>query len=558
MELPDFCLELISGRYEPTGTTPLVDPAVRRIDLAAGESSLPGAELIYSPYVQSPPDETELRRLADLCEGLRHPPDESLSPVLEYRTGYHGTALLAHRPDFPSTSDVLRETGTVGSAMAGVLMGRLCTALDAAVASGWPALEISTAAIRLNAETGELRLTPPLPAYGNARVEFDPAQTMVGAAPSGGIDRTSRPDSGIAYLREVVLFCCELLGQPSIAMGGRFRPIAQLSADQNRLLAEILDGSRSLNGLQEFCLKFTGHPAPEPRRPPSLPALPAAPPPSISPSSSANPGAARETPPPLPGKSSSAPETGRPTDVIEVINAGAGTSNPLTRLRLLPSNSGDPMLAFAFGPGIRLGRAAEADFVAQFRPRTTANDTRTRLISRLQMELKPSHGDLIASETKGCNPSFIKEQPMTSEQPLALPATFRLAGEYGLEILEAPSDFAGEPPRIQNLDRTLPHGRRRGAVLVLPRERNILPFYLAWLFNDVSLGRDAAARLIFCRRPAEPGLARFHWWEGEIGLESLDESVEIEGQPLKPHQAVILTHDMRVNLGGRLFKVEAA
>jgi hypothetical protein len=224
---------------------------------------------------------------------------------------------------------------------------------------------------------------------------------------------------------------------------------------------------------------------------------------------------------------------------------------PVLRLRLTPDSDDSPVFALVADERLILGRSAsDADFIAQFRPRSNTNDGRSRRISRSQMQLSLKGSKLVLEEGGAVNPSIVQDAPIPGYAEVNLPANFLLGGEYPIEVRPMPSDYDG--PREVDL----PHkdgDMLQGAIIVRAGGAGVLLCEAAVVFSDVGLHFSKSGRPWFRAETSTVPAARFHRMAGQFWLEPIEASVisapGADGSPTKAHELVLLTVGSKLRIG---------
>ena len=234
------------------------------------------------------------------------------------------------------------------------------------------------------------------------------------------------------------------------------------------------------------------------------------------------------------------------------------------RLRLLPERDTYPIIGLSSRKEVVLGRAPnDNDFVAQFRPRSPMNDSRTLKISRAQLKINWGTGEALeVRDTGSQNSSRLGDVPITSMKEITGSNRIVLAGEYALRVSRFPTAFASQR-RVIRLDaegEKLPDETLMGGgVGVEPLERQVLPFRLAWLRSDLAFGIDEKHCLYFMP-PSGPGaLGRFHYYNGAFWLEVIKQELGfwVEMNKIAPGQIAPLTPGLQLQIGTVTYKVAA-
>lgn len=351
-----------------------------------------------------------------------------------------------------------------------------------------------------------------------ADVRLDAAQVL--------LDHEFKPQSASRPIEHYARLTLCLLGHDGGALAGaaseRFSPLPELSAATNELLRGALDPARTGElSIPDFLARLTaalaGHTAiSELRR----------------------------------------------KNRLNVAAAFAGReAEPLRRVRLMPDQKDNPILALTGAEAVLLGRsAAHADFAAQFAPRNPVNDSRTRAISRVQVKAWVNGGQFMLEDIAEANPSLIEKQRLDKAAAVDLPVTVLLGSEYPAEIRACRTAY---PPGTLVVDgwpeaekRPLP---RRGACLVLPAVAGALKFELGWLFTDVGLTVADEAGVVHLAAADDPACAaRIHSHAGALWLEAVSSGVVIRvaDTVLAPGELAPLAAQDIVAIGPTRFQVQ--
>lgn len=216
---------------------------------------------------------------------------------------------------------------------------------------------------------------------------------------------------------------------------------------------------------------------------------------------------------------SSRPENSPTTLTVVPHEVNAARLAPrLLRLRLIPENEDAPILALVADSPLIVGRSStEADFTAQFRPRSSVNDGRTRRIGRAQTHLRLRLDRLRIDEPEALNPTLVLDTPMRQRAALSLPAEIVIAGEYPLKIRLTPSACLPSR-RIEGWPMT-ESTFLQGTLTVHPACPTSLPCQGALLVSDATLCLDRQGNPKFRQDESATPIARVHrfggqfWWQ---------------------------------------------
>jgi hypothetical protein len=286
--------------------------------------------------------------------------------------------------------------------------------------------------------------------------------------------------------------------------------------------------------------------------------------------------AVESKPKPPPARIQVKPRETAPVSLPPVTAAGDGTlllgagimlppmDKVFDRLRLLPERDVYPIIGLSARKEIVMGRSPhDNDYVAQFRPRSPMNDSRTLKISRSQLKLAWGRGDVVeVKDTGSQNSSRIGEEPITAAVEITGANRVVLAGEYAVRVSRFPTAFPSQR-RVIRLDtegEKLPDDTlMSGGVGVEPLERQVLPFRLAWLGSDVAFAIDEKSSLYFMP-PANPAAqGRFHYYGNAFWLEVIKPELGfwVEMTKLNPGQVAPLTPGLQLQIAGVTYRVAA-
>jgi hypothetical protein len=447
--------------------------------------------------------------------------------------------------------------------------------------------------------------------------DMDPMATMqFSAAALRAALVDPMPKDTHEYVLPLAALACDLLGQPQHMRGGnaRYQPVPQLTSQQNVLLRRALtsEGRAGFSSAKGFMDEFFGV-----SMQPSMAAhterlrtltvashrsatgpVPAAPSPpagapsafttgshapgsfltalistSSSPASSVPPlpgsqGAATKAeqpvnfdavtvkmsaPPPLPPAKPAGP-TVAALSVTAADREKAQSLSPTIRIRLVPDSEEAPIFALVGEETLVLGRSAgDADFIAQFRPRSNMNDARSRRVSRAQARAQLQEGKLVIEESEAVNPSVLQDAPIPGFAEVELPVNFLLAGEFPIEARAIPTDFVvGREVK----DWPLPEGegeKLHGAVILRPGGSGVLLCEAAMILSDVGIHFSKSGRPWLRADSAAHPVARIQRFAGQFWFEPVEASVVAvaTGTDLrsKTNELILLTDGAKVRLG---------
>lgn len=426
-------------------------------------------------------------------------------------TALHTLHVARHLPPGSSLLDELRERRAFTPAEAAGLLRCIFEAYE----NFWSCVQRRLLASTLD----RFWLAPAAPGQARALVMLDAAQLIVEAV----MAPAAQSPSPVVHFARLTLL---LLGHDGGSLGGegvvRFTAVPEISAEVNGVLRRALNADQNegemtlVQLLNHILTELTGR--------------------------EVNLGRGDELAPP---QSLSVPPPWRSVPLV-----------PALRLRLMPQNAAADVLALNAAEELRLGRGVgHSDYVAQFRPRSNVNDARTMSVSRHQATLKWKDGNLIFEEQAVTNPSQIGGHAASSGEPLPLPSSILLAGEYPLLLRQVKS--SGQTPEVEGWPAAeQQRSKRRGACLVRAMDRGVLPFQTAWIFSEAGLALNESGDLHF-EDPAAPRVfARFHRHAGTFWIEAAPKStLECNGTALEAGDVVPLKAGDKLHLQGILFVV---
>lgn len=560
--------QVLGNRYSILGRMPAATPSHQRYLLRSGGSSADRYVLSYCDYAR-PISPAALAQQRTVAEALTRPPVALLCRVLEHRLEKDYQAVISEFPGEMSLIELLQQRQCLTMEEVEAFLRLLTEACEAAVAMHWPALYLDAHHLYLDSRLGLPRIpAPDIPSFeavGAETSEIDPLQTMAFDAAALRQSSAPLPKDSRDYVLPLAALCSDLLGQPQMLRGGmaHFKTLPQLTPHQNGMLKRVFAGEAISAGARIFIDEFfgistqrgglTAHTeririltatvTTRRERPLAAPTL----------------GDGKETvkcagPPPPTHPDRIAPMTWRANFSLDALP-------PVERLRLMPDNEDGPVLVLVSGENLRLGRSsADADFVAQFRPRSNINDGRSRRISRLQTRVSLEGRNAVLEEIRPLNSSVLLDQPLGASTTLPLPVTILLAGEYPAELVRVESDYTG-PREVRGLavnDPIVPP--RPGALVARSNTSGVLLWEAALVFRDVGLHFSASGKPWFrCDNLSSP-IARFHRLENQFWLELVEPHVVrgVEESPEdSPHDLILLQPGGKLRIGHFTYTVES-
>jgi hypothetical protein len=248
----------------------------------------------------------------------------------------------------------------------------------------------------------------------------------------------------------------------------------------------------------------------------------------------------------------------------QITPAFLATAQPATLCQLDPVGGEPPPVPFRFvaRASFRLGRGrADAEFIAWLLPRSTANDEKTRRVSRVQAVAEATGDGIRIRDDGSANGTLFDAVPL-DQQGTALPRQGRLMLAGAVEV-----DFhrfaaaAEEPLKIANLRQwsgpDVPALPQRGAVrfeVIAPEPQ---PLNAIWVLSDAAIGTSRSAAVAL----ADPALAelqgRLHHFRGCFWIETLvpNSAIQVDQVVLRPGDLVPLATGQQLRLGSRTWRV---
>jgi len=233
---------------------------------------------------------------------------------------------------------------------------------------------------------------------------------------------------------------------------------------------------------------------------------------------------------------------------------------PTTRLRFVPEKEGTPVLALCAEAQLIFGRSAVgADFVAQFRPRSSLNDARSRRISRDQGHARLEDGHIFFDEKETMNPTVHRDGSLHDGAAMDAPAFLLLAGEYPLEMHRVLSDYDAAR-QVQGHEAWNDAMRPQGALMARPAGPGVLLWETSMVLSDIGLHFSTSGRPWFRAEKDHAPALRVHHLAGHFWIEVLDEKVlhtpdyDVRRQR---HELVHLHDGLKIQLGTHPYTVQA-
>lgn len=575
--------QFLDHKYQVTARLSSISTTHQRY-VVRGTSGTPEQYVLSFCDYASPVGRATLEKQRRVVEAMTRPPVALLCRVLDSRLEADYQWTVSEFPGEFSLKELLQQRQSLTMEEVEAFLRLLTEACEAATALGWPRLALDAANLYVDPRLGLPRIpAPDVPSFEAAGTDvpaFDPMATMqFNVAEMRAAATDPVPKDTHDYVLPLAALCCDLLGQPQSMRGGnaRYQPVPQLTSQQNVLLRRALtsEGRAGFSSAKSFMDDFFGisvspsiaaHTERLRTMTVNLSRTQAQPPPvpedeEESPSVSPLAVTVRVAqPPPLPPSKPPEPITPPcpPVSVIPAEKEAAMVMRPTLRLRLVPEQEDAPIFALVADDHVTLGRsAADADFVAQFRPRSNVNDGRSRRISRTQTKIRKA-GDLLRlQESSAVNPSVALDAPISNVLETPPPLNFLLAGEYPVEVRAMPTDYA-ERREVKDW----PQGddeRLGGAVIIRAGGSGVLLCEAAMVLSDVGLHFSKSGRPWFRAEPGSLPAARIHLLAGQFWLEPIASSVFSRAgktdAPTQPHELLLLRDGDKLRFGPYAYRV---
>jgi len=568
--------QILGQRYRILAKLPAQTSTHQRYALETSNGTGERFVLSFRDY-SSPASASTLAQQEKLVQALAQPPLPIFCRALEWRMGSDSQYVISESPAGPSLRELLQHKQSLKLEEAESFLRLLADGCEAAVQHGWPRLALDSAHLYLNPNAGLPRLpVPDVPSYDAAApnmLAFDPMQTVQFNAAELNRSVDLPPKDTRDYVQPLAALCCDLLGHPQAMRGGnaRYQPVPRLSSEQNVTLRRALtgEGRPGFAGAKAFVDECFGE-----RKGVDTEAysenlraitvtLSITEAHTLAPISAASitlrpaPITAAVVPPPIPA--AHLPLTA-PLHMSAEALSSMEKSTPHLRLRFVPEKEDAPVLALCAEPQLIFGRSAmDADFVTQFRPRTSLNDARSRRISRDQGHARLEDGHLFFDENDTPNPTVHRDGSLHNGAAMDSPAFLLLAGEYPLEMHRVPSDYDGSR-QVQDHEPWNDSTPPQGALVTRPGGPGVLLWEAAMVLSDVGLHFSKSGRPWFRVDKAHAPALRVHHLAGHFWIELLDEqALRTPGKDARRqrHDLLHLHDGLQIQLGNHAYTVHA-
>jgi serine/threonine protein kinase len=244
-----------------------------------------------------------------------------------------------------------------------------------------------------------------------------------------------------------------------------------------------------------------------------------------------------------------------------------GSAQAGTVLRLKRESETGEQLVACVRNRFRIGRsaAAGADLATRFLPRTKANDTKTKRLSRIHVTAKCEKGQVLLfdgdSVTPSANGSTFDAQALSTETPLTLlkPGTLRLAEVFSIRVIPRTLGH-GDAPMIANLGDWKGPARESnppvaGAIVFAPNDLNEIRVAV-WLFSVAPFGSSGASPLDFALTASDREIGALRYYRGCFWIEQRSAGfVSINGLALAPAEIAPLVTGQTLEVSGSRYTV---
>jgi hypothetical protein len=559
--------QILHHRYTIAGRLPACSATHQRYELLCAGGTGDHFVLSFCDYAKAISTKAVARQ-HQVGKLLVQPAAAILCQAIECRFEPDFQAVISECPGEVSLREVLQERQSLDIEEVEAFLRLLADAAESAVRQGWPKLMLDVAHLYLNERLGLPRIpVPDVPIFDTVGTElpgFDPMQTMQFNAADLMPSADPIPKDSREYVPVLAALACDLLGQPKTLRGHntRYQPVPQFTSQQNIHLRRALTGEARAGfaSAQNFMEELFGIPlqldlATHTERLRSL-ALTASKTESRPTTPTFDPALTVRLPQPRVAATDDSANV--PLVVHESDAVVLATLPPVQRIRLMPDVEEAPVFSLAAVEWLLLGRSAgDADFVAQFRPRSSAADGRTRRISRVQARIRATGKRMELEESDMLNPSTYRDTPVGAGLMLDSPAFMLLAGEYPLELHRVklddhtPRTFAGRPDWNEDV-------ATQGALVVRPGGPGVMLWETALILSDVGLHFSQSGRPWLQVDGSDSAAARLHFIRGQFWLETIEVGTIkcANGSALPAHELLLLRADLKFFIGSYAYCVQ--
>lgn len=524
--------EILGQRYQIVGRLPAWLETHQRFIVQNPLS--PGERWILSycepEQAMSPESLLQQRRLIEV---MTKPPVALLGRVIEADLQPDYQVVISEIPGDQTLRELMQQRQALSTDEAEAYLRMLTEACESAAAHGWPRLPMEMVHLYLDGRIGLPRIAvPDVPIFEE--------------------EETPMTVEARDYVKPLAALCSELLGQPQSLRSGNvlYQSLAQLSNHQNAVLRRALASADRMDysGARVFMNELFSHtdgvtPAEKMR---TLTETMSSEDLQVI---SADAVTVRFTVPAVRQTSSTASGSA-PLIVLPADREAAAALPPVKRVRLLPDSEDAPVFTLVNDEWLTLGRsAAEADFIAQFRPRSNVNDGRSRRISRAQTRLQLQDGRLIVEENGAVNPSLYEGSIIPGKLEAHATDSFMLAGLYPIDVRYVASDYKNGC-EVRDWPQPGVPGRK-GSLIISAGGSGVFLCEAAMIFSDVGLHFSKSGRPWFRTETNTRPVARIHVIAGQFWLEPVEANMiaRLGGSKSKRHELILLNDGTKLRIG---------
>ncbi len=244
-----------------------------------------------------------------------------------------------------------------------------------------------------------------------------------------------------------------------------------------------------------------------------------------------------------------------------------GSAQAGTVLRLKRESETGEQLVACVRNRFRIGRsaAAGADLATRFLPRSKANDTKTKRLSRIHVTAKCEKGQVLLFDGDSVIPSAngctFDAQVLSTETPLTLlkPGNLRLADVFSIKVIPRTLGH-GDAAMIANLGDWKGPARESnppvaGAIVFAPNDLNEVRVAV-WLFSVAPFGSSGASPLDFALTAGDREIGALRYYRGCFWIEQRSaDFVSIDGLALATTEIAPLVTGQTLEVSGSKYTV---
>jgi serine/threonine protein kinase len=245
-----------------------------------------------------------------------------------------------------------------------------------------------------------------------------------------------------------------------------------------------------------------------------------------------------------------------------------GLAQPGTTLILSRGGQTSDQVVICSRNRFRIGRSSSAgsDLAVRFLPRNSANDAKTRRLSRIHVTAKYDGDELLLFDGDGAVPSAngstFAGQVLSTESPVALlkSGELQLAEVCSIKV-EVRTFEHGNEPLIANLgDWKGPAAdaaaRPAGAVVFVPTEPDNT-ITAVWLFSVAAFGASGSSPLAFALPTGTREIGALHYYRGCFWIQPRSaHAISLEGLGLAPTEIAPLVAGQVLEISGAKYSIK--